>query len=915
MDEDYLKDSALEGRAGDEFSHLHYVDALADILLKSETPLNVGLFGRWGVGKTSIAHMLRDRIRSDENMNGFGYAEVDAWGLSPESLPQGLLEEINSQTGSPYRQQEMEDALYNQRQIQHADLRRPKGRRRIVFGCVGAAAATATAAAALALTGHPDAAGLTVIGALCTTLLALSAKMIFSTTGRTIPPAASPRQFGKIYDGIVGRHRPKRLVVVIDNLDRCESAVAVKILGLIQTFMVKDGCVNVLACDDEALVSHLKRTGAASTDRDGNEFLSKFFQVALRVPSFPGESLRSYAKKQIGRRSVEFDQFALAILLSGAIDNPRKINQFLNAAVALYRLAESREKSGMLQSGLVTGDTNSLLKSVVLRHEWPEFCKALEADPGMYQDVDRQKEWCEKAAKMPKAERSRLLKFLDATQMHGAGSIVPFLRMSQPPHAVQPGMGEFEDAFSRSDPKAVAMFYILEPDAQEAYLAKIEEILKESASESDPNAPALIGNVIMLADIIKMAYESPVCARMAALLGHYISGRLLGKARGIVERIEPYQIGLMPARMRNRICESLVSEAFKADPPDTTLFDLLSEDRDVVEDGLAERMGKMVVEKIDAAGLWDGRFVSECLKYRRKDVRMQGLVSRIISEATFGVSPSSGGYDRLCAGLTESLSADEAGILCSRISDLVTQCTDANKPLPEFLLEQIRRSGMDEETHKALCGVLESGSDQAQNAEILRIMAEKRGEDADYLDRAIGVFEAFVEKDEMYELAQLFDEPQYRQFLTTKAAIDSMLESCRDAKYGYQPMVGFLLTHTPDSLKDHVRSALVNFIVSENRHVCGHLASAVSLRRREFDSDLVAAIMEALIKKARKADMLDRYHIYMQAARVGHPKHAPEIAAYAEPLAKSADEEKRDAGRRLLERLEENKAEWSEAGP
>ena len=880
---------------------------MADILLKSETPLNVGLFGKWGVGKSSIAHMLRDRIRNDENLGGFGYAEVDAWGLSPESLPQGLLEELNSQLGSPYKREELEDVLYNRRQIQHAELRRLRGRLWLAVGGVGAAAA-------VALVLYPHAAGVPVLGGLCAALLALSAKLIFATAGKTIPPAASPKQFGRIYDEIVRKHGSEKTVVVIDNLDRCESDVAVKILGLIQTFMVKDGCVNVFACDDEALASHLKRSGMARTDRDGSEFLSKFFQVTLRVPPFLGESLRSYAKKQIAKRSVDFDQFALTILLSGAIDNPRKINQFLNIAVALYRLAESREKSGMLQSGFVTGDTNSLLKSVVLMHEWPEFCKALEGDPGMYQDGAKQKEWCERAVAggaMSEAERSRLLDFLDATQIPGA-DIVPFLRMSQAPHAVQPRIGEFEDAFSRSDPRAPALFEILEPDAQEAYLAKIEEIMKESSSESDPDAPALIGNVIMLAEIIRAAYDSPLSARMSTVLGHYLSGRLLGKARGIVERIGAEQVGLMPARMRDRICESLMSEAFRADPPDGTVFGLFFEDRDIVEAGLAERMGKMVVGKIDAAGLWDERFVAECLKYRRKDVRMSGLVSRIISEATFGVSPSSGGYDRLCAQLTESLSADEAGILCSRISDLVTQCTDANKPLPEFLLEQIERSDMDEETYKALCGVLQSGSDQAQNVEILRIMAEKRGEDTEQLERVVDAFNALLEKDETYELVQLLDKPQCRQFLTTKATIDSMLELCRKTGYGHPHITRFLLTHTPDSLKDHVGAAFEDSVMAEGRQY-GQLLVSVE-RRKGYDSGLVAGIMEALIKKARKSKGSKRHEAYLDAAHVGHPKHAPEIAAYAEPLAKSADEEKRHAGRHLLDTLEENKAKWSEAG-
>ena len=906
---DYSSDRALKDRAGDEFSHLHYADALADILLKSETPLNVGLCGKWGVGKSSIAHMLRDRIRSDESLKDFGYAEVDAWGLAPESLPQGLLEELNSQLGSPYKQKELDDMLYNQRQVRHADLRRPGGRRRWII--VGAGAAAATVAA---LSQYPDAAGVTVLGVLGSALLALSIRLIFGTTGRTVPPAASPRQFGRIYDEIRKRGS-KKTVVVIDNLDRCESAVAVKLLGLIQTFMVKDGCVNVLACDDEALVSHLKSSGMARTDRDGGEFLSKFFQVTLRVPSFMPESLRSYAKKQIAKRSVDFDQFALTVLLSGAVDNPRKINQFLNIAVALYRLAESREKSGMVQSGLVTGDTNSLLKSVVLRHEWPRFCEAVEADPGMYQDAARQREWCERAVAgetMPEAERSRLLRFLDATQMPGA-DIVPFLRMSQPPHAAQPGMAEFEDAFSRSDPEAARTFGKLDAGAQEAYLSRIDEILRESASESDPSMPALSGNVAMLAELVKAAPGSPVRARMAATLGQYVAGPLLGNARGMVERIGAEQVGLMPARMRDGICESLVLEAFQADPPDITALELFSKNRAIIGDSLAERMGKMAVEKIDAAGLWDGFFVAECLEYRREGARMAGLVSKIISEATFGVDPASGGYDMLCAQLAESLSADEAGALRSRIAGLVRRCADANAPLPERLLEQIGRIDLDEKIDGALHKVLQSSSDQRQNTEILRIMAKKRGEDAKYLETASDAFAEFKQEGSLHELLGILDDPQYRQFLTTKAAIDSMLELLRDGDMNPR-LTWFLLTRTPDGLKEHVGSAFFDAIASKGAFRYGLRLDEADVRSEDLDSGLIATIADAYVTKARNLKRRDQYDAYMLAAEMGNQKHADEIASYAESLTESADENKRNAGFRLLEALKKNKAGLSEAG-
>jgi len=902
-EEDYFRDGALKGQSGDEFSHLHYAEVLSDILLKSKTPLSVGLYGKWGVGKSSIAHMLRDKIGKG-GLAGFRYAEVDAWGLSHKALPQGLLEALNSQLGSPYKPGDLEDMLYNKRQVQHTQLHGLKTWWWAAFAVIGVSAF-------VVLSAYPGLVNSPVFGGFAAALLAAMARLFFGTSRKTIPRTASPQQFGKIYGKIVERRGGKKLVVVIDNLDRCENAVVVELLGLIQTFMVRNNCVNILACDDEALVSHLKSSETVSTERDGNEFLSKFFQVTLRVSPFLGESLRSYAKEQIAKRSVKFDQFALKILLSGAIDNPRKINQFLNIAVALYRLAELRERSGMLQDGMITCNTNLLLKSVVLRHEWPEFCKAVEAEPDLYEDEAKQAKWRAKTVeddKMTEFESKRLAEFLGATRIPGAVSIVPFLRMSQAPYMTQPGISAFEDAFSRSSTEAVRMFEGLEPGDQEAYLAKIDEILKESASETDPNMPALSGNVVTLAKLAKVASDPAVRASMIDMLGQYLSDRLLVKARDIVGQIGMEPIGSMPSPMRNRIFERLVSDALQAGPPDPTVFELFSKNPDMIEAKLVERMGEMTIDKINASGLWDESFIGACLKQRRADAPMSRLVLYIISNATFGVSPSSEGHDRLCAQLTW-LPYIEAGVLSTRILDLVAQCSQSGAPLPPPLLERIGKSEADEKTSKALCGLVRASPDQAQNAEILEIVEQQSRDDEKSTKLAGDVFAAYVQTADAQAVLKLVDKPKYRKFLTTKAALDSMLDVCGKTKYGHPAMIGFLLTHTPDSLKDHVGSALSNTIATRDASEYGPLLDAASRHRKESDPDMNSRIVKSCIAKARTLEGSDRHDLYVRAAKIGHENHAGEILAYARALIKSPDEDVQDAGRALIRTLDEHGSE------
>lgn len=119
---DYYRDNALTSKEGDQFQHKHYVSVLKDILLKSQTPINVGLYGKWGVGKSSIVHMLEEEIKNDKELKDFEYVEVDAWSISGKSLQQGILEEINAKLKFPFKQEKLEDKLYNVHQVDSMEI-------------------------------------------------------------------------------------------------------------------------------------------------------------------------------------------------------------------------------------------------------------------------------------------------------------------------------------------------------------------------------------------------------------------------------------------------------------------------------------------------------------------------------------------------------------------------------------------------------------------------------------------------------------------------------------------------------------------------------------------------------------------------------------------------------------------------
>lgn len=521
---DYKSDKSLTSATQDKFKHSHYVKVLKDILTKCDTPINIGLYGRWGVGKSSIVHMLREEIDNGILGKEFAYVEVDTWGLSKDALQQGILEEINSHLKA-YKQSAIEDFLYNEREVESRDYKAILKRLWFFGGIASAIGVIYFSFSSVDLIQKITALG---IGTVVTALLPLL-KLFEVSSKRLIPRAVSSYRFNEIYEKMVNKivAQNKKLVVVIDNLDRCDDYVAVALLGIIQTFMAKPNCINILACDDEAIVNHLHRVhGDRYTEREGNEFLSKFFQVTIRIPPFIGENLEEYTQELMDKRSIPLDPFVRQILISGAVENPRKINQFLNNVMALYRLAEMKENDGKLSNGVITKHTDFLTKIIILRHEWPLFYKVLEKQPTLLNDRTELKKWLETSSPSEKSQNEGLERFLNVTRFSSVNDISPFLRLNQETYASESAIDEFAQAANSNDlDAAMKMFEPADELKRQHYLKKLEDLNNKHAESSD--YLTLINSASVLLGLLDVIGDERQRKIVLANLGNHVSTLLL----------------------------------------------------------------------------------------------------------------------------------------------------------------------------------------------------------------------------------------------------------------------------------------------------------------------------------------------------------------------------------------------------
>ena len=923
---DYYRDNALTGHSEDEFQHAHYVCVLKDILLKSQTPINVGLYGRWGVGKSSIVHMLHEEIERKDELKDFKYVEVDAWGISGKSVRQGILEEINEGLGCPYPPEELEDMLYN---VRHVETNRLKKFYRDHWWKISIGIVPLSVGLFIKLFAVSDYA-LSVLSAIgfaaIPAILVALPKLLSTTSKKTVPSVVSTSQFNKIYNAIIKKQEQK-LVVVIDNLDRCEDTVAVELLGIIQTFMVRKNCINILACDDEALVRHLKSAKSNYTDKDGNEFLSKFFQVTIRIPPFIGENLSTYADKLIRKRDVPFSPFVKVVLISGAVENPRKINQFLNIAVALYRLAKLKEDAGRLPKDAITGHTHFLMKTIIIRHEWPGFFRALENLPNLLTDMlKKNREWLNgqiPELTISKEEFDRLQKFLNATKLSNVKDITPFLRLNQESYAAEPDIGRFEDAFITHDSKAKEIFMQLEDVQQERYLNKINDIMGKYRSETEKLT--LVNCALSLIDILHYISNEDLEVLALGMLGQYISSDMLEH----LDKFDVEEFNLFPilenmakkepSQFSTPIYDKLISDAFD-DELNEDLAEKFFKNSNIINSQILDQVDSAFAGVISAKNYLNTEFIEKCIKtnaWSENNIsKPSKIVKSIIDNIDFDQTKKGAAFTELYNNIKDVITDTEDLKFYEQLVTVIDKCNESNSQLPATLVDQLADHPIesfdiasDKKQHifASICeSVKNSGS--AQGTRILKLivpMYHKIPRLPDllilpdvYVQRA---FSYYIKRVNATMLADLTTHSSYGEFLQMEKIAASILKRYEELGSNIPEIIQFFLKTRSNPTKYAILQIFDKMVSSRDKTKFNTLLTVAKENNSEFNSDLIEAICLICLKEAQDETNSLHHSLYEHAIELQPDQNSKtKISAYGTALIKNENHLTQDQGFSLL---------------
>ena len=389
--------------------HLNFEDfrpALQTIMLEAQTPLTVGVFGPWGSGKTSLMRMLQQEIESLGKpslrtvwFTAWKYDKEEVlWrafllrilrGLYPrENRPAKSntpLEELpiladekqtDKQKKLTQRLNQLQEQIYSN--VEWTELGKRQYKLGKFLGNSGKASAEIIATLLSAGTYPKIKEMVGGDGSPIEEFKAAAEAISRETLKEQRDQLFHMEQFESAFqEALQLLGKETRLIIFVDDLDRCLPEKAIEILEAIKLFMEVSGSVFVLGMDQRIVQKGIEaRYGAyfnqiVNEDSElpirGDVYLQKMVQIPFYLPALPVADLSQFIKNQDKR----LHPITREVFAHGLFPNPRQVKRALNVFKLLKQITLTREASGSLDRHVIAWPL--LAKTVMIQTQYPEL--------------------------------------------------------------------------------------------------------------------------------------------------------------------------------------------------------------------------------------------------------------------------------------------------------------------------------------------------------------------------------------------------------------------------------------------------------------------------------------------------------------------------------------------------------------
>jgi Cdc6-like AAA superfamily ATPase len=317
--------------AEDQLGFAHYVDAFAQLIDSPDTkpPLTIGIYGSWGMGKSFLLKNIEWKLRDEKFQSRpqppgtarrpeVHVVHFNAWEYSAaEVIWPGLVRKVLNKIEEPWSRT---------RRFLTKFLRNARRQTREFLGRLLLVALVLAIVFLVALwqfgTGVDKFLGdKALLGAIALTVVTVSGlvKLVSDTManplGQYVTALAEDSDYGK-HIGYMSEIRKDlenleerlrankgRILIVVDDLDRCEPEKAVEVLQAINLLLNFESFIVCLGIDARIITAAVDKHYEGllgDVGASGYEYLEKIVQIPFRIPQPSEEEIKAFISKQLG---------------------------------------------------------------------------------------------------------------------------------------------------------------------------------------------------------------------------------------------------------------------------------------------------------------------------------------------------------------------------------------------------------------------------------------------------------------------------------------------------------------------------------------------------------------------------------------------------------------------------------------
>jgi hypothetical protein len=348
-------DNPIETSDEDLLGFIPYVSLVKSAMLSAQKlPLCVGIFGAWGTGKTSFMQLLKQAVEAEQKIKTVWF---NPWKYDKkEDLWHALIQTV---IDTMYPDSSLRDSQEPLHQIGW----------RLIRSATWLAVKKISTAATINILKEED------LDELMSSLAEHDKKYI-----------GHINSFEQDFKELVTAYtQGGKLVIFIDDLDRCLPENAITILESLKLFIGDANCIFVLGMDHTIIQDGIDQRYDGKLSISGRDYLDKIIQIPFYLPRAAIEQLRHYEDEQ------RFSEQIWHILYSGMGGNPRKAKRYLNSFMLVRQFVEEtlvdriRQQTGQL----VELRHLEIYLAVLLAFQlsFPDFYENLQTSPGTWRSL------------------------------------------------------------------------------------------------------------------------------------------------------------------------------------------------------------------------------------------------------------------------------------------------------------------------------------------------------------------------------------------------------------------------------------------------------------------------------------------------------------------------------------------------